>query len=192
MTSLLLDARIVTLSRRVKWQGRLEVMFFVRCAQLVVLRCKLLSKGMPVPRADSEHSGPPRKCWGTMRLGGFVSPAATTTAMGSRRSAKVQPGFPRAADGRAPSPGGGQSPGLGAQGAVPSSCSHLWWHLAHATVSLLRQAHPGVFPEVVLQMLWLYESRLGAHPARQALAIRQEETRLLQDAYIFRRHCLIT
>lgn len=113
MTSLLLDT--VTSGRRVKWQGHLEVMFFLRC----------------------------------------------TT-------------------------------GLGAQGVVPGGHSRVRCHFAHATVSLLRRARPGVFPEVVLQMLWLYESRLGAHPARQALTVWQEETCLLHDAYIFRRHCLIT
>lgn len=47
----------------------------------------------------------------------------------------------------------GASPGLGAQGAVPGGHSHVRWHLAHATVSLLRRARPGVFPEVMLQML---------------------------------------
>lgn len=41
----------------------------------------------------------------------------------------------------------------GVQEAVPGGHRHAWWHLAHATISLLCQARPGVFPEVALQML---------------------------------------
>lgn len=136
---------------------------------------------MSFPRADSEHSCLPSKFWDTRSPGGSVSPTA-------RASARAQPCFPRAAQ----IPGVGAVPGLGAQGAVPGGCSRVWWHLAHASTSLLCQAQPGVFPEVAPQELWLHGSRLGARPARWALAMWQEETCLLQDAYTIWRHCSIT
>lgn len=96
-------------------------------AQLAVVRCK-------TPGQNSAQKFSPRKCWGPIRPGGLVSPAATTTAVGSRWSGKAQPCFPSAADSRAPSPWVGASPGMGAQGrclwpqpcvVAPCPCHHL-------------------------------------------------------------------
>lgn len=61
-----------------------------------------------------------------------------------------------------------------------------------APPSSTRLTQLGVFPEVAFQMLGLCGSRLGARPARWALAVWQEETCLLQDAYTIWRHCSIT
>lgn len=72
--------------------------------------CLWLHIKLPGKGADSEHSWLPSKFWDTGSPRDSTSPAA-----------KSQPYFSRAADGRAPSPGVGAAPGLGAQGAVPGT-----------------------------------------------------------------------
>lgn len=171
VTSLLLDTRVLdTSGRRVKLQEHLEVIFFSYVHNCLWWDTKFPGKGVERLRAQlpSQQVLRHRESWGSHL------PRCQSSALLPRSS------------------WGGSRPGLGTQGAVSGGCRHVWWHLAHASTSLLRQAHPGVFPEVMFQMLWLCGSRLGTRPALWALAMWQEETCLLQDAYTIWRHCSIT